>query len=143
MHEATFEEGLELVLARDQRYQRDAYHFLREALDFTQKCIVKENRGQLRHVTGQELLAGVRDYALAQFGPMAITVLEEWGVKRCEDFGEIVFNMVEIGMLAKTEKDSREDFQGGYEFPEAFRKPFLPKEKMVNETKPVVKSEPR
>jgi uncharacterized repeat protein (TIGR04138 family) len=137
MHEATFEEGLEQILAKDQRYHRDAYHFLREALDFTQKCIVKENRGQLRHVTGQELLAGIRDFALAQFGPMAMTVLEEWGVKRCEDFGEIVFLMVEIGMLAKTDKDSREDFQDGYEFAEAFRKPFLPQSKVVKETKPV------
>src|SRR5436190_13157121 len=111
MHEATFEEGLEQILAKDQRYHRDAYHFLREALDFTQKCIVKENRGQLRHVSGQELLAGIRDYALTQFGPMALTVLNEWGIKRCEDFGEIVFNMVESKILAKTDNDTREDFQ--------------------------------
>src|ERR1051325_415032 len=99
MHEATFEEGLEQILAGDPRYHREAYHFLREALDFTQKCIVKENRGQLRHVTPQELLAGIRDFALAQFGPMALTVLEEWGVRRTEDFGEIVFNMIEAKML--------------------------------------------
>ena len=137
MHEATFEEGLELILARDQRYHRDAYHFLREALDFTQKCIVRENRGTLRHVSGQELLSGIRDFAITQFGPMAITVLEEWGVKRCEDFGEIVFNMVETGMLAKTETDSREDFSNGYVFDEAFRKPFLPGNKLPKETKPV------
>src|ERR1043166_3804233 len=112
MHEATFEEGLDLILAKDSRYQRDAYLFVREALDHTQKTIVKENRGEPRHVTGQELLGGIRDFALQQFGPMALTVLEEWGVKRCEDFGEIVFNMVEISLLAKTDRDSREDFHG-------------------------------
>jgi uncharacterized repeat protein (TIGR04138 family) len=129
MHEPTFEEHLELILAKDARYHRDAYFFLREALDFTQKAIIKENRGQLRHVTGQELLAGIREYALQQFGPMALTVLEEWGIKCCEDFGEIVFNMVDAGLLAKTEKDSRDDFHGGYDFDEAFRKPFLPQDK--------------
>ena len=137
MHEATFDEGLDLILAKDKRYQRDAYIFLREALDHTQKSIVKEKGVELRHVTGQELLAGIRDYALAQFGPMAMMVLEEWGVRNCQDFGEIVFNMVEIGLLAKTEKDSREDFQEGYDFFAAFRKPFLPSEKHEPETKPI------
>jgi uncharacterized repeat protein (TIGR04138 family) len=126
MHEATFEEGLELILAKDPRYQRDAYLFVREALDFTQKAIIKENKGQLRHVTGQELLGGIREFALAQFGPMSITVLEEWGIRSCADFGEIVFNMVEVGLLAKTENDTREDFKECYEFHDAFRKPYLP-----------------
>jgi uncharacterized repeat protein (TIGR04138 family) len=69
---------------------------------------------------------------------MALTVLEEWGIKRCVDFGEIVFNMVEISLLAKTDRDSREDFQGGYDFEDAFRKPFLPQTKSATETKPVV-----
>jgi len=137
MQEANFEERLELILAKDARYQRDAYFFMREALDHTQKSIVKENRGELRHVSGQELLSGIREYALAQFGPMATTVLEEWGVRNCQDFGEIVFNMVEIGLLAKTENDSREDFRDGYSFEDAFRKPFLPKSKLAQETKPV------
>lgn len=137
MHEATFEEGVALILTRDARYHRDGYAFVREALDFTQKAVLKENEGKARHVTGQELLIGIRDFALQQFGPMTLTVLEEWGIKRCEDFGEIVFNMVEIGLLAKTDKDSREDFQGGYDFPEAFRKPFLPTSKLAPESKPV------
>jgi uncharacterized repeat protein (TIGR04138 family) len=137
MHEATFEEGLELILAKDPRYRRDAYLFLREALDYTQKAIVKENRGQLRHVTGQELLAGIRDYALSQFGPMTATVFEDWGIRNCLDFGEVVFNMVEVGLLAKTDQDSRDDFQNGYDFEEAFRKPFLPANKPRPEPKSV------
>lgn len=126
MHEISFEEALELIQAKDQRYHREAYLFVREALDYTQKAIVKDNRGRIRHVSGQELLGGIRDYALAQFGPMAMMMLEEWGVHECRDFGEIVFNMVEIGLLAKTEQDSRADFEGGYDFHDAFRKPFLP-----------------
>lgn len=126
MHEATFEEGLSVILAKDSRFHREAYLFLRDALDFTQKAITRNNKGQPRHVTGQELLAGIREFALSQFGPMTITVLEEWGIRSCQDFGELVFNMVDAGLLAKTEKDTRDDFHGGYDFSEAFRKPFLP-----------------
>ncbi|MGC3958282.1 MAG: hypothetical protein QM813_10185 [Verrucomicrobiota bacterium] len=126
MQELTFDTTLDLVLAKDARYQRDAYHFLKDALDHTQKQVVRQKREEMRHVSGQELLEGIRDYALSQFGPMTKMVFEEWGIKRCEDFGEIVFNMVEIGLLGKTEKDSREDFANGYSFDDAFRKPFLP-----------------
>ncbi len=129
MHEVSFEEALELIQAKDPRFNDDAYRFVREALDHTQKSIGKENRGPIRHVTGRELLEGIRDFALSQFGPMAMMVLDEWGIHQCADFGEIVFNMVEIGLLAKTEQDSRADFAGGYDFFEAFRKPFLPETK--------------
>ena len=137
MQEINFDATLENILAKDSRYHRDAYLFVREALDFTQKLVIKENRGQIRHVSGQELLGGIRQLALQQLGPMAPTVFEEWGIKNCRDFGEIVFNMVEIGLLAKTEKDSRDDFQNGYDFTEAFRKPFLPESKSNPEGKPV------
>ena len=137
MHEATFEETLEQIRAKDPRYPRDAYLFVREALDYTQKGIVRENRGQLRHVSGQELLAGIREFALSQFGPMAMAVLEEWGIRNCEDFGEIVFNMVDSGLLARTEKDSRADFSNGYDFTDAFRKPFWPSRKGRPAAKPI------
>ena len=131
MHEVSFEETLGKIQAKDPRYHREAYLFVREALDHTQKTIGKDPRGRIRHVTGQELLGGIREFALQQFGPMTKTVLEEWGVHRCEDFGEIVFNMVEAGWLAKTNKDSRADFQNGYDFQAAFRKPFLPRSKQA------------
>ena len=126
MQEASFEETVELIRAKDPRYARDGYQFVREALDYTQKTIGRENHGRMRHVSGQELLSGIRGFALAQFGPMTMTVFEEWGIRQCRDFGEIVFNMVENGLLAKTEKDSRTDFDLGYDFYEAFRRPFLP-----------------
>lgn len=130
MQEVNFDEALEQILAKDARYQREAYLFVREGLDHTQKLISKQAQGHFRHVSGQELLEGIRQYALTQFGPMVITVLAEWGVRTCRDFGEIVFNMVESGLLAKTENDCREDFHGGYSFDEAFRKPFLPSTKL-------------
>lgn len=150
MQEVSFEQALEQIRAKDPRYARNAYLFVREALDHTQKSVIKptrEGRGgraekpaeglPVRHVTGQELLEGIRVYALEQFGPMVLTVFEDWGVHKCADFGEIVFNMVEIGLLAKTEKDSRKDFQTGYDFDEAFRKPFLPQNKLAARNSPV------
>jgi uncharacterized repeat protein (TIGR04138 family) len=132
MHEVSFDEALELILQSDPRYPRDAYVFLREALDYTQKHLAKAARGQLRHVTGQELLAGIRAYALQQFGPMTLTVFAEWGVHSGRDFGEMVFNLVDAGLLGKTEQDSRADFEGGYDFDDAFRKPFLPPSKVAS-----------
>ncbi len=131
MHEVSFEEALELILAKDPRFHEDAYRFVREALDHTQKTIGKDSQGQ-HHVTGQQLLGGIRDFAVNQFGPMAMMVLNEWGVRTCQDFGDIVFNMVESGLLSKTDKDSRADFAGGYDFYDAFRRPFLPAAKQRN-----------
>ena len=137
MQEINFDEKVEMNLAKDSRYARDAYAFVRESLDFTQKNIGKENRGNIRHITGQELLDGIRQFALNQFGPMVGPVLEEWGVRNSRDFGEIVFNMVEIDLLAKTENDNRDDFNHGYDFTDAFRKPFWPPSKLNVEANPI------
>jgi uncharacterized repeat protein (TIGR04138 family) len=137
MQELNFDQAIDLIVAKDPRFARDAYAFVREALDFTQKSAGKEARGAIRHVSGQELLDGIRQFALQQFGPMSTTVFEEWGVKDCGDFGEIVFNMVEIRLLAKTDQDTREDFRKGYDFTDAFLKPFWPESKLKTEAKPV------
>jgi len=151
MQTQNFDEALDQIVVKDPRYHRDAYVFLKDALDHTQKRLGRaakkpagegpaELAGQPRekkprppagHVTGQELLEGIREFALEQFGPMTATVFEEWGVHRCEDFGELVFNMVQPGLLGKTEKDNPDDFKGGYDFAEAFRKPFLPAVKLA------------
>jgi uncharacterized repeat protein (TIGR04138 family) len=126
MKRVDFHNALDEILKRDSRYDRDAYFFVRDGLDHTLKLRKKSAQGAERHVSGQELLEGIRSYALQQFGPLTRTVLEHWGVKRCEDFGEIVFNMVEKGVLSKTDNDTRDDFKGGYDFEEAFEKPFRP-----------------
>ena len=126
MHEMSFDEALDLICSKDPRFGREGYLFVRDALNHTQKAILKKHRGTIRHVTGQELLAGIREFALAQYGPMTTMLLQEWGIKNCREFGEMVFNMVEAGWLAKTETDSIADFEGGYDFGEAFQLPFLP-----------------
>ena len=139
MQEVSFEEGFEKIRANDPRYAKDAYLFVKEALDHTQKTLSKESRGGGPcHVSGQQLLEGIKELAVAQFGPMALTVFEEWGIHSCQDFGEIVFNMIEIEMLAKTDKDSRADFAAGYDFFEAFRKPYIPASKQMTVTRGTV-----
>ena len=114
---------------KDPRYHPDAYIFVREALDFTAKKLKKPSKGPAKHITGKELLEGIRQYALREYGPMSLTVLQTWGVSRTEDFGEIVFALVEAGRLGKTDSDRKEDFAGGYEFREVFEWPFLPSTK--------------
>lgn len=110
-----FHTQLKEILKKDGRYKADAYEFVMQAIWHTQKKLKREG-----HVTGKELLEGIRGFGLAQFGAMAVTVFEHWGVKSTEDFGEVVFNMVENGMLRKTDEDSRKDFKGVYDFNKAF-----------------------
>jgi uncharacterized repeat protein (TIGR04138 family) len=125
MQKFDFCEKLEQIVQQDPRFDREAYHFLRDALDFTIKAR-KKAREPDAHVTGQQLLEGVRQYAIKQYGPMVPTVFQYWGVSRCEDFGDMVFNFIKAGVFGKSETDSVDDFKGGYSFHEAFIAPYLP-----------------
>ena len=124
MNDATFQQAVAEICVRDPRYAAESYFFLREALDFTVKALKKPAEGLERHVTGKELTDGIRQYVLQEFGPMALTVLRAWGIQRTEDFGEIVFHLVESGKLGKTDKDTRADFANGYDFFDTFGKPY-------------------
>ena len=107
------------VLNGDKRYDPESYSFVMAGLDYTTKKLRRKG-----HVSGRELMEGIREYALQQFGPMARSVLEYWGIKNTGDFGEIVFNMINAGLLSKTEQDSREDFNDIYDFESAFDKDY-------------------
>lgn len=109
----SFYNKVEEITNKDKRYKADAYEFVLRALWFTQKKLKKQG-----HISGKELLYGVRDFVLDQYGPMAKTVLKHWGIKATEDIGEIVFNMVENGLLSKTDEDRRDDFKNVYNFSE-------------------------
>ena len=127
IHGKNFDEVVTVIVRNDGRYDRGAYEFVREALDHTLAEIVKKQPGRAgQHVSGRELLDGIRDYAIRQYGPMAMTLFKQWGISRGRDFGEIVFNLIEYGMFGKTERDSIDDFDGCYDFDETFVKPFLP-----------------
>jgi len=119
-------------LAGEGAYNREAYFFLRDALEATLKRRKKSRRESSGHVTPAELLDGFRQHALQEFGPMAVTVLDFWGVRSCEDIGRMVFGLVDAGVFGKTEHDSLEDFRAGYDFDEAFARPFRPESPILS-----------
>ncbi len=125
MQKFDFNEAVEMVVNQDNRYAPAGYHFLREALDFTIKQL-KKAKEPSKHVSGPQLLNGIRLYALKEFGPMVVTVFEYWGIRRCEDFGQMVFNLIHVGVFGKNETDRVEDFEGCYTFEEACVRPFKP-----------------
>lgn len=115
------------IREKDSRYKFGAYEFILEAISYAvQKHHANTSPDESHHVTGQQLLEYIREYALKQFGPMAFDLLTDWGVKVSLDFGYIVYNLIECGLLSKTETDSIEDFKAGYCFHTAFVKPFQP-----------------
>ncbi len=111
------EQKLAQILVRDDRYRREAYRFVQEGLEFTM-----QRRGRRGHVSGRELVLGMRDLARERFGLMARTVLNQWGVKETADFGEIVFNLIEEEIMSKQDSDTRTDFAGIYDFETAFER---------------------
>ncbi len=105
------------------KYHQNAYQFLFAALRFTQEQLGRDTSGgdeESAHISGTELVEGVRDFALQQFGLMTIPVFHQWGIRCTEDFGRIVFELVEKGEMRKTERDSIHDFCEVYDFVEAF-----------------------
>jgi uncharacterized repeat protein (TIGR04138 family) len=127
------------LIREDKRYRLEAYVFVFEALHYAQSVLAlgtltesepsdqpgpaldDEEKGPQRHVTGQELCEAIRRYALDQYGMMALTVLNSWGIRSTGDFGEIVFNLIRIGRMRKTKHDRREDFENVYDFATAFQ----------------------
>ena len=103
------------ICEEDSRYHEDGYAFVLEALTFTQKKFQRT-----KHVTGQELLEGIKELLMEKFGPMARTVLKHWGVEKTEDFGHIVFNLVNKKVLSKTEEDQIEHFKDAFDFNKVF-----------------------
>lgn len=108
------------IVMRDPRYSAEAYDFVFEALDFT----LRRRGGAARHVSGSEIMESVRQLALEQFGYLARAVLAQWGITSTDDFGDVVFNLIEADLLQKTADDRREDFAHLFEFESAFDENF-------------------
>ncbi len=121
-----FSEAVARICARDRRYAPDAFLFLHEGLMRTLKN-VQEKEKKPRQISGAELSEGLREYALDQYGPLSMTVLNRWGLRATRDFGEIVFLLLSAGLLGKTDEDKIEDFDDLFDFDDAFRAPYRPK----------------
>lgn len=133
MQNTGFQEAVETVCQDDRRYQPEAYAFLRDSLEGTIKRRKKSKKEPGPHVGAVELLDGFRIHALAEFGPMALMVLNYWGVMCTADVGQMVFNLVQAGIFGKTDEDTTESFRDVFDFREAFVAPFRPLSGSLNE----------
>ena len=114
------------ILTKDRRYEEDAYYFVNEAVLFSAEYFSKPEFGQSRHLSGPELLEGMREFTLSEFGAMSRAVLRRWGIDTTLDFGHVVFNLIDAGVLAASPSDRLGDFDEVYDFDDAFTRPFKP-----------------
>ena len=121
----SFEEAVSQYLLEDPRYPAEAYYFIRDGFEYVERMFV-EKEGRPRHLTGRELSDGLKEFALDEYGPMAFFTLAQWNIHSTSDFGELVYNLIRMGRFSKTKGDKRSDFDGVYEFDEAFNGPFRP-----------------
>ena len=111
----------------DPRYALEAYQFLFESLDHAVRNTGRqEEEGQGRHVSGQELLEAMRQYASELFGPLAAQVWRSWGIHETLDWGRVVFKLVDARMLNRRKTDSIDDFRDGFDFEETFVESYTP-----------------
>lgn len=116
MPELAFRDGvMDRIRLRESRYDERAYLFVLAALEFVQQRLPER-----RHLTGRELAEGCRDLALARYGVLARLVLEHWGLRNSLDIGEVVFTLVDTGLLMSQPNDAKEDFVGVFDFQSAF-----------------------
>ena len=127
MSHLSFDDAVKKIRLTETRFSLPAYEFVRRSLDHALQRLGRTDQKKPAHVRGEELLESFRALALQEFGPMAKTVLNDWGISTCTEVGEIVFRLVQHGILGKSETDKIDDFQEIYTFREAFECPFLPK----------------
>jgi len=137
MQNTGFQEAVETVCQEDRRYHPEAYAFLRDSLEATIKRRKKSKKEPGPHVGAAELLDGFRIHALGEFGPMALMVLNYWGVMATADVGQMVFNLVQAGIFGKTDEDTAESFLDIFDFREAFVAPFRPLADSLNGEPPL------
>lgn len=131
----SFQAKIEALLAEHNAYAAEGYFFLRDTLEMATKSSKKSKKKSIQlHISAGELLEAFRIYGLKEFGPMAVTVFDYWGIRSCEDVGQMVFNLVQKGIFAKTEQDTIDAFRSCYDFNDAFVSPFLPKSQISLET---------
>ncbi len=127
MSQLSFDAAVKKIRLTETRFSLPAYEFVRRSLDHALQRLGRTGQKKPAHVRGEELLESFRALALREFGPMAKTVLNDWGISTCTEVGEVVFQLVQHGILGKSETDKIDDFQELYTFQEAFEIPFLPK----------------
>ncbi len=132
MNYAYFKTTVDKIVTKDGRYDAMAYELIGDAVNYTAKRLKKDKADiKSRHISCQDLLKGIGEYAIQQYGPMAGDIFASWGLNSSMAIGNVVFNMIDKELLRASEKDSLEQFSYGPTFHEIFRKPFLPTKKIV------------
>lgn len=128
-----FETAIREIRQKDPRYSAQAYDLVRVSLDHAQKMVHGEpKKGRAlanRHVAGPQLLEGFRQHVLETYGPMSYQLLQNWGLRKTDDVGNIVFNIIATGLFGRSEEDDLAAFSNVYDFKTAFLKPFDSKTK--------------
>ena len=119
---SSFYDQIDELARAHSRFRRESYFFIYSALDHTVRDLRRDRKEEAsgRHVTGQELCLGIAEYGRTQFGPLVRSVFHHWGIRTTADFGEIVFTLVDHGLMSKTEEDRDEDFADIYKFDDVF-----------------------
>ncbi len=123
-----FTTTVEQIVTDDPRFSPDAYEFINDAVIYTTQKL-QQDRNKKHHISGKELLEGIKEFAIMEYGPLTQEVLESWGISDTMSIGHIVFNMVDNQLLGSTKEDSIEDFKNGFSFESAFTSPFAPVKK--------------
>ncbi|NUN93399.1 MAG: hypothetical protein HUU04_06430 [Verrucomicrobiae bacterium] len=132
MDEKSENKAIAAIVREDPRYPAEAYELVVDALRAAAGKRRKSHRGpRIARLNAAGLLDAVRGFALDEYGPMTLTLLESWNVRACRDLGEVVFNLACRGVIALEADDRREDFLGGFDFEEAFRRPFEPERPII------------
>lgn len=129
-----FEDAVAQITSTDKRFKKEGYHFLKDTLERTISKLREEELLEHRQVTGPELLDGLVEYALSEYGSMAVAILDSWGIRSGEDIGDMVFQLIEARAFGSSEEDSPSDFHGVMDLRRELLAPYRP-------TRPVLRSE--
>ncbi len=119
----SFERAVEILTERYPEYTEEAYEFMRAGLDAAADKFCKDDKSP--HLSAKELYLGACAYALDEYGPLASRVLEFWGIRSAGDFGNIVYNLIEVGIFGKQKGDSREQFDELPDLQEILNAPYI------------------
>ncbi|MEM7697388.1 MAG: Minf_1886 family protein [Verrucomicrobiota bacterium] len=136
MQRSRFDEAVRKLSQQDRRFHQDGYFFLRDALDHTVNHLRREELEEHRHVSGPELLEGVVEFALKEYGSMAWTVFDSWGIQKDSDIGEMVFLLIGEGAFGQSEEDSLQDFEGVLSLEKRLRNPYRPSRRFARGDQP-------
>jgi len=125
------------ILQKDRRYKEEAYYFINEAVAYASELYQKPRFGKKRHLSIDELCEAICEFSLNEFGAMAFTVLQIWGLETTLDFGHVVFNLIDANVLAASDNDKLGDFDEIFTLDERLRQPFHPKNTQIQAPKSI------